>query len=205
MIRIKCECPHMNESQSNNNVARDAGHSDSIRVLERTNLRDGVGWLLQVGTNGSPLCPHCSTPMNLMGDQFENSSCRCWWVGANRGSYDAQVVVNATDEAEAAYLAMRGEEARQIAIRRAEAEVKREEFRVSLQGRKAITRIHFADRGYGVSPKREKDSVEVTIIRCYVRDFSIFNGGNAEVCDVAYPDGSIYFLRMSQLKIQEAQ
>jgi len=79
--------------------------TDEIRIRQLTNTRDGITYVAQIAADGmTPLCPHCGQKMNRSNELFENSTCPCWWVGANDGVYTQQVCFHLTPEAEAEYL-----------------------------------------------------------------------------------------------------
>jgi hypothetical protein len=70
---------------------------ENIVLAQATNTRDGLTYAVQINEHRKPLCPHCSTPMELAdGKRWENCMCRCWWVGADSGDYRLQVVFNVT-------------------------------------------------------------------------------------------------------------
>lgn len=97
-------------------------------IITRTNQRDLITYHLSA-TDGVPLCPHCGTPMTRLGDSFENSQCGCWWHGASSSDYALQVVVAATDEQQAEYVAGCAQRARAREVESAAAAAKFEEAR----------------------------------------------------------------------------
>lgn len=110
-------------------------------------------------------------------------------------------MVAATAEGEQAYLEREAAYAREPAEKRAVAAQERDARRAALAGRKAMTRIHFVPDDFGtVKPKYMPEAVEVTIEKCYAKDFGPFNGGTVEVMDVVYPDGRRFYIRGSQIQ-----
>lgn len=76
-----------------------------MKTIERTNQRDMTHLVLTASQSDTPNCPHCQHPMaSTQHGTFENSMCRCWWVGQHTGDYRLQVVVAETDEGDAAFL-----------------------------------------------------------------------------------------------------
>lgn len=182
------------------NPTKNMNTPENISLASRTNTRDGVCYVLQFN-NGIAACPHCGTPMMLLGDSYENSFCACWWKGANQINYFAQVVVAATAEGEQAYLDRQAEYAREQAEQRAEAARESEQRRAAMSGRRAMTRLQFVADDFGNrKPKYLPDAVEVTIEKCYSKDFGPFNGGYVDLVDVMYPDGSKFYIRVSQIQ-----
>jgi hypothetical protein len=184
----------------------------SILVIERTNQRDGINYLLACDSAGMPKCPHCEAPMSRMNlssvgqsDVFENSNCRCWWHGADRVDYKLQVVVEATQEGEDAYLARRAAAAAKLREERAAQKKIADEAaavrRAAFVGKKATTRMQMVTNDYGVQPKKGDEVIEVEIVKAYLKEFSIHQGGATEVFDVRYPDGRVFFLRAKQVKV----
>jgi hypothetical protein len=169
--------------------------------IKRTNIRNGASYILAVTDDGNPKCPHCGAKMMLCGDVFENSFCQCWWRGANDINYYAQVVVHATDEAEAALQERRQARFLKLAAEREASKQRAEAARAALAGKKALTKLHFVADDFGtIKPRYMPEAVEVTIERCYVKSFDSRQGGDAEVMDVIYPDGRKFYIRSSQIE-----
>lgn len=172
-----------------------------ILCLERTNTRDGINYVLLTDEAGTPKCPHCGALMGRCGDMFENHHCRCWWHGSDKADYQLQVVIFAEEAGQFHYDERRAEEAREIAVKRADAKVAADARRAALVGKKAFTKIIFEDHGYGMGPRRGAEEIEVEILKAYVKDFDVFQGGAAEVFDVKYPDGRVFFIRAKQARL----
>lgn len=174
---------------------------DNLPLIRRTNLRTGENILLQTLADGTPKCPHCTRAMGRIEDKFENYNCPCWWTGADRADYALQVSIYADEAGEEAYQHRRAFQLREEAAQDFALASKVEARRLSMVGRKATTRITFANRGHGTAPYKGPEHIEVEILRCYVKNFSVFEGGSTEVVDVKYPDGRVFYLRMKQINL----